>query len=55
MQVLIPAAGMGKRLGSATTDKTKCMVELNGKMLIEHCLDIVTTYPINRIILIIKI
>ena len=53
MQILIPAAGMGKRLGNATSDKTKCMVEINGKTLIEHCLDIVTSFPIDRIILII--
>ena len=53
MQVLIPAAGMGKRLGSATSDKTKCMVEINDKTLIEHCLDIVTSFPIRRIIIII--
>ena len=53
MQILIPAAGMGKRLGNATSDKTKCMVEINGKTLIEHCLDIVTSFPIDRIVLII--
>ena len=53
MQILIPAAGMGKRLGSATSDKTKCMVEINGKTIIEHCLDIVTSFPIDRIVLII--
>ena len=53
MQILIPAAGMGNRLGSATSDKTKCMVQLHGKTLIEHCLDIVTSFSIDRIILII--
>ena len=53
MQVLIPAAGMGKRLGAATSDKTKCMVKVNGKTLIEHCLDTVTSFKIDRIILII--
>ena len=31
MQVLIPAAGMGKRLGDETQDKTKAMVVVNGK------------------------
>ena len=53
MQVLIPAAGMGKRLGAETSDKTKCMVKVNGKTLIEHCLDTVTSFKIDRIILII--
>ena len=53
MQVVIPAAGMGKRLGELTSDKTKCMVQVNGKTLIEHCLDIVTSFKISRIILIV--
>ena len=53
MQVVIPAAGMGKRLGELTSDKTKCMVQVNGKTLIEQCLDIVTSFKISRIILIV--
>lgn len=53
MQILIPAAGMGKRLGDETSDKTKCMVEVNGKTLIEHCLDTVTSFSISKIILVI--
>lgn len=53
MQVLIPAAGMGKRLGDETQDKTKAMVVVNGKTLIEHCLDAVSQHPIERIILIV--
>ena len=53
MQILIPAAGMGKRLGSVTADKTKCLVELNGKTLIERCLDQVTEYPLERVIIVV--
>ena len=53
MQILIPAAGMGKRLGSETHDKTKAMVEVNGKTLIERCLDSVVMHPIDRIILVV--
>ena len=37
MQILIPAAGMGNRLGFETSDKTKAMVEVNGRTLIERC------------------
>lgn len=53
MQVLIPAAGMGKRLGDATSNKTKCMVKLGDKTLIEHCLDTVVLHDISKIILIV--
>ena len=53
MQIVIPAAGMGKRLGSETHDKTKAMVEVNGKTLIERCLDSAVMHPIDRIILVV--
>jgi len=53
MQILIPAAGMGKRLGAETFDKTKAMVEVCGKTLIERCLDSAVMYPISRIILVV--
>ena len=53
MQILIPAAGMGRRLGSETSSKTKAMVEVNGRTLIEHCLDSVVMHPIERIILVV--
>ena len=44
---------MGKRLGVETYDKTKAMVEVNGKTLIERCLDSVVMHPIERIILVV--
>lgn len=53
MQILIPAAGMGKRLGSETVDKTKAMVKVAGKTLIERCLDSVVMHSIERIILVV--
>ena len=53
MQVIIPAAGMGKRLGEETANKTKCMVKLGNKTLIEHCLDSVTKHQISRIIIVV--
>ena len=51
MQILIPAAGMGKRLDSETENKTKAMVVVAGKTLIERCLDAAVAHPITRIIL----
>ncbi len=53
MQVVIPAAGMGKRLGPETFDKTKAMVKVNERTLIERCLDSVVMHPIDRIVLIV--
>ncbi len=42
MQLIILAAGIGRRLRHVTTDKPKCMVKVNGKTLLEHSLDNVT-------------
>ena len=39
MQVIILAAGMGKRLGELTQNNTKCMIRVNGVTLIERVLD----------------
>ena len=38
MQVMILAAGMGKRLGKYTREHTKCMVDVNGETLLDHSL-----------------
>jgi len=40
MRVIILAAGQGTRLRPLTNDRPKCMVELNGKPLIKHQLDL---------------
>ena len=39
MQALMLAAGKGSRLGRYTKDNTKCMLEVNGKTLLERCID----------------
>jgi choline kinase len=40
MKVIILAAGQGTRLRPLTNDRPKCMVEVNGKPLIKHQLDL---------------
>src|SRR5437868_6917908 len=53
MQAVILAAGMGKRLGALTKDRTKCMIELNGRTLIERSLDILSRLDLERIVIVI--
>ncbi len=54
MQAMILAAGMGRRLGKITENKTKGMVEVSGKTLLERSLSILTSFPeIERIVLVI--
>ena len=40
MRVIILAAGQGTRLRPLTDDKPKCMVEVNGKSIIERQLSV---------------
>ena len=53
MQVVILAAGMGKRLKSKTKNHTKSMVEILGKTFLEHSLDKLTKFDISRIVIVI--
>lgn len=53
MQVLILAAGMGKRLSDLTQDVTKCMVKVNGVSLIDRALKQISEFTINRIVIVI--
>ena len=51
MQALILAAGMGKRLGKYTADNTKCMLNINGKTLIERAIESLLNAGVTRLIL----
>ena len=53
MQALILAAGFGKRLGKLTEKSTKCMVEFNGRRIIEYMLDSLVSAKIERIAIVI--
>lgn len=53
MQIIILAAGMGKRLGQKTKNHTKSMVKILGKTFLEHSLDKITKFNISRIIIVI--
>ena len=53
MQAILLAAGMGKRLGELTKDRTKCMVEVNGEKLIDRTIKILSSLDITRLIIVI--
>ncbi len=53
MQAIILAAGMGNRLGKHTNNNTKCMLEINGKKLIERALDAIDFAGIEKCIIVV--
>ena len=53
MQAIILAAGMGKRLGTLTRDNTKCMIEVNGVMLIERMLSQLERKQLSKIVIVV--
>mgnify|MGYP000880339104 FL=1 len=55
MQVIILAAGMGRRLGELTQDNTKCVVTVNGVRLIDRLLRqlVSVSNPLHRIVIVI--
>ena len=53
MQAIILAAGMGKRLKKLTSNATKCMVEVNGEMMIHKTLMHLEKLNLNKIVLVV--
>lgn len=53
MQAIILAAGMGKRLGELTKENTKCMIKVNGEVLIDRVIHSLRELPLSRIVLVI--
>ena len=50
MQAIILAAGMGRRLKGLTQNNTKCMVEVNGKKLVDRLLEQLDRLNLNKIV-----
>lgn len=48
---MILAAGLGTRLQALTHDKPKALVELNGKPLLQHCIEHLTAYGFHHIVI----
>ena len=53
MQVIILAAGMGKRLGELTQNNTKCMIRVNGVTLIERVLTQFSKLDLKKVIMVV--
>ena len=53
MQALILAAGMGKRLGKYTSGNTKCMLNINGKTLIERAIEALLDAGVKKLVLVV--
>ena len=49
MRALILAAGQGKRLGKASKNRPKCLVELFGKTIISNQLEVLNSNNIEEI------
>jgi dTDP-glucose pyrophosphorylase len=53
MKALILAGGRGKRLDDLSANKNKCMLEINGKPVIEYSLDCTVNTDIEEIIIVV--
>lgn len=53
MQAIIMAAGKGSRLGNLTEDKPKSFLEIKGKKLIEHNIEMLHKYGIYDIFIVV--
>ena len=53
MKAVILAAGMGKRLGPMTEESPKCLIEIDGKTLLEASLDALKESGVKEVIIVI--
>ena len=52
MQAVILAAGMGRRLKELTADNTKCMLDINGRSLIQRALEALEGTSVTRVVIV---
>ena len=52
MKAIIVAAGPGSRLVPLTDVKPKCLLEINGKSIIQRTLEVLRQYGVNDIVVV---
>lgn len=52
IRAVILAGGVGSRLGGLTEDKPKCLIEVGGKPLIKHQLDILADHGVGPVLIV---
>ena len=52
MKALIPAAGMGTRLGELTENTNKCLLQVGGKGIIEHSVDSLRRLGVQEVVVV---
>lgn len=53
MQAIILAAGLGRRIRSISNSLPKCLIEVNGKKILHHQLDILRSQGIQDIVIVV--
>ena len=53
MKAIILVAGMGDRLGHLTSDTPKCLIEVNGRTILEHALECLNKTGIQECVLVV--
>lgn len=53
MKALILAGGRGKRMGDDSSEKNKCMIEVQNKPLIQYSLDLIAEANVSEVVIVI--
>src|SRR5262249_55501805 len=53
LTLVVPAAGLGKRLASAYPDGPKCLLPIEGRPILRHVLDAGLQAPVDHIVIIV--
>ncbi len=52
MKAIILSAGQGSRLGALTHDRPKCLIEFNGRSLLDRQLDVLAANGIEEAVVV---
>jgi choline kinase len=52
MKAIILSAGQGSRLGHLTTDRPKCLIEFNGRSLLDRQLDVLAANGVDDVVVV---